>query len=284
MSKPKRHHYIPQFFSKDWRDEKGYLSMFDKNDEDRPIKVKTENFGLEKNLYKLNSEIESLFITPFIDNLSSSIKEVKTRKWCELSEKVKNDFFKFIILLDARNPISINSIIEGVKPYKKNLLKILNEKFSISEKINNEISSGLDNGVLIFMMIAMQEIGIKEEDLNKVNNKDMREVSMFCFKLVELANYYLPKSYYFDRFYESFYVDEFICEKNRLITSDRGISRKGAYDKNFTLLISVSPSKGYFISNEKGIIDNYNRCNSDDKVIFFNDSIKKFSTKFIIKK
>ncbi|MEG9481359.1 DUF4238 domain-containing protein [Mannheimia sp. HC-2023] len=281
-NEPKRHHYIPQFFSKAWLSD-NHLKMVDKNAPGKVITVSTKNFGLGNKLYKLNSQIESEFITPFIDNLAPSINDAKTKSWSELSQKVKNDFYKFIILLDARNPNSISSMQQALIPLKEKFICLLKKNFSINENVMKEIDSGLDNGVLVFMMIAIQEANIMESDIDiKIKDGVIKDTIKFCFRLMDLARNYLPKSFYIDDFDKYIVVNEFNCLERMLITSDRAISRKGCYDKEFTLLFNISPEKGYFISNEKDIIKSYNKLPHLEKIKYFNQSIEKFSTKYII--
>lgn len=281
-NEPKRHHYIPQFFSKAWEDDHNVLHMVDKSNKEKIIKVTTKNFGLEQNLYKLNSQIESLFITPFIDNLHNSISLGRENSWDNLSQSIKNDIYKFIILLDARNPKSINDINLSILSCKSKFLNLLKSTHNLENKILKEIECGLDNGVLIFLMIAMQEIGITADDLEtNIQDGIIKDTIKLCLELLSLkSNLIYP--FCINGFDKNIFVDEVICKENNLITSDRAISKRGIYSKKFTLVFNISPQKGYFISNEPNIICLYKKMNNFERINYFNQAIEKFATRFII--
>lgn len=72
MSNPVKHHFIPKFYLRNWQDQEGRICCFRKQS-DRFDLVVPKNLANQNNLYKFDSEIESVSITSFIDRRFSPL-------------------------------------------------------------------------------------------------------------------------------------------------------------------------------------------------------------------
>lgn len=159
------HHFIPQFFLKEWEDEDSKIIRYFKNKKGEIIEDKKnkKDIGYKKDLYKLNSHtffpikdshtLERNFFQQ-LDNDSALVKEkiIMDNGFNSLSENEKNTWSKFIHSLIERTPKQIEflkseSIRIGNK-YKEKLskdkinknltIKELGEKIFTKEFIQNE--------------------------------------------------------------------------------------------------------------------------------------------------
>ncbi len=272
---PARHHYVPQFFLKAWGNDPHAYNVSQK----RWFQTSTANIALENNLYVLSDEIESSFITPYIDGFNSDIRFAQNNQWKDLSVIQKDYIYKFIILLDARNPNSIKQMKDGCKPFIPQLEKILNTNNSFEKNILN----GAKNGVLILVLTAIHELGLNNFIQSGKSASTFGKLQTLMKFLQQNNNW--PLSYLSSLKNKSVFFDEFIISDESLLCSNSPVFRHGEYDKKFTVAINLSPSKAYFISNEDNLIEKYNNMNYIEKINFFNImTIKKSSFVFSKKK
>lgn len=110
MSNPVKHHFIPQFHLRNWQNLEGRICCFRKQG-DRFDLVVPKNLVNQNNLYKFDSEIESLFITPFIDRqFNPLINKARDYPLKSLARNEKIKIIQFILLLHLKNPIEIKKL------------------------------------------------------------------------------------------------------------------------------------------------------------------------------
>jgi hypothetical protein len=271
---PKRHHYVPQFFLKAWGNDPHVYNVSQK----RWFQPSTANIALENNLYILSNEIESSFITPYIDGFDSDIKFAQNNQWKDLSVTQKEYIYKFIILLDARNPNSIKQMKDGCKPFIPQLEKILNTKDSFEKSILD----GAKNGVLILVLTAIHELGLNNFIQSGKSASTFKKLQILINILQKCNNWPLSYLDFFKN--KDVFFDEFIISDENFLCSNSPVFRHGKYDEKFTVAINLSPLKAYFISNENKLIEAYKKMNHIGKIDFFNTMTIKESSFIFSKK
>lgn len=102
MSNPVKHHFIPQFHLRNWQNQEGRICCFRKQG-DRFDLVVPKNLANQNNLYKFDSEIESVFITPFIDRqFNPLINKARDYPLKSLARNEKIKIIQFILLLHLK--------------------------------------------------------------------------------------------------------------------------------------------------------------------------------------
>ncbi|NMC59386.1 MAG: DUF4238 domain-containing protein [Candidatus Methanofastidiosa archaeon] len=98
----KNHHYLPQFYLKQWANEKDQVWTYFKNRD--PIQIKVRNIGSENYLYSIgrNDYLEQKWLAPIDGNLSTIFDEVRGRDL--IDEKTILKLKAFLIISLARNP------------------------------------------------------------------------------------------------------------------------------------------------------------------------------------
>lgn len=267
MSKPIKHHFIPQFYLKYWQNIDSRICCYRKAN-NRFDLMNPKNAALQKNLYKFESEIESIFITPFIDNkFSPIINKAKQNPLESLTRNDKFNIIKFIMLLHLRNPIEIQKLVS----YQNN--NFLNHpafeywKSIFGKDIYHEFEQGYLNGILLMVGLAMKEIDFSKNDLQKIKKHKEIFYLSYITNLIsqeswssEIINKYNSKQLLF----KEYHFDEKV-----LITSN--IPVYFGKPKGFlTILFNISPQRTYVLTENKQLITKINDYKYDDMVNFFN--------------
>ncbi|WP_131668214.1 DUF4238 domain-containing protein [Psychrobacter pygoscelis] len=267
MNIPKRHHFVPQFFMKPW-----FLEGNPKCENTKEKKIfypsSPSQLGLKKHLYKFGDlEIESQFITPYIDNpLHESVIKVTDpkNKWDMLPYKVKEDFFKFLLLLDARQPASIESMKKVYKGMMNDFdFSKLPDKHLLKEFLNNDMCA--------FICIAIHELEL--HDFDQTKNKEFKlmlnYIKVYLNKLEDngsLFPNFLSKLLGSDNM-----CKEIVSKENVFITSISPVRRMGAYDSKFLTVLSLSPNKCIIFSNSSKMIDAITNHDKDQVIKNINE-------------
>lgn len=275
-NKPRKHHYVPQFFLKAWNvtenPNKVQLSVQDKKG-DKRFKTNPENLFQERDLYSLDNEIESSFITPYIDSLSDSIHKIRQQPWETLTDCEKEHVLKFLLLLDARNPVSINKMREGCKPHVERCKEILKDELNQADKFATAFVKGVENGVLILVLTAIDEIGLSDfkDSKDKVTFNKIKSLIDECKSSDIWQNSYI--SNIMSRKTE---IIEFEIKDKKLLSCNTPLYRVGDYANSFTMIINISPTKALFISNDNNLTRIYKAISS--KIHFFNRVVLQINT------
>lgn len=268
MSKPIKHHFSPQFYLKNWNNNDEKICCFRKINNKFTL-VSAKNISYEKNLYTFENEIESIFITPFIDNrFSILVNKAKEFPIESLTKSEKFELIKFIIIMHLRNPIEIKKI----KSYQKemDILEnyIVEEWKKIMEEDDfDEFEKGYIKGIITMVGLSMKEIDFSKNDLEKIKkNKNLFE---FLYKTsllsqqswsAEIINKYKAKKIFFC---------EYLLNEPELLTSNSPVYF-GKPNGFLTIMFNISPKKGYIITEDKNFIKEFNDYNHEKKVCFLN--------------
>jgi hypothetical protein len=267
---PRRHHYVPQFFSKAW----GINPQNSKNvklkvitADNREITVNTKDIFLERDLYQLDNEIEESFITPYIDSLDNSIQKIRQHPWSTLSDVDKQNVLKFLLLLDARSPDSIRDMKQGCELYIEKCREIF--QGVLNDDFVKAFLAGVENGVLILVLTAIDEIGL--DDFKKSKNKShiferIKNLIDACKKSGLWVNKYIDNL-------KKARIFEFETIDKQLLSCNSPVYRHGKYDKDFSIAVNLSPTKALFISNEDNLIRPYLGLDNQGKIDFFNKMV-----------
>lgn len=278
MNVPKHHHFVPQFFLESWakktmkkKQEVNLLNCYNTKD-NREFPGSTRNVCEEINLYTfVNSEIETLFINPYIDGpLQKYVNDVIDKSWSELNYSSREGFFKFLLLLDVRNPNSLKSMAEAYS--------------SIKDKLDFSKSDG-DAEILIkddmfgFICIAIHELELNnfEDTKNSYIKKALEDIQK---SIAETESSKLL----FSSFLTYLLNPEAICKEiisntNVFVTSTSPVRRFGRYDKEFLVILNVSPKKSLLFSNKKEMIDAITDCSKEEVIEKINHLNKSQITK-----
>lgn len=265
MSKdiPRKHHFVPQFFLKSWGDDKGKFLCYRKIN-NRIDPASTKNIAYQKDLYKIETEIESSFVTPFIDSrFASVVKKAQETPFDSLTRKEKFEIIRFIMLSHLRNPNEIDKI----KSYQNddNILKEIKQIVGREEFEKDE--SGFLNDMIAFVGLAMKEIGFSVDDLDKIGkNKRLFEfiygagINSLMSWSDELIEKYNDRKLYF----ESFDFDEpFLFTSNLPVY----FGKPGGY---LIVVFSISPYRCYVLSERIKFINDLKEKSCNDMIDFFN--------------
>lgn len=259
MSEPKKHHYVPQFFMKPWF-LKGNPLCYNTETEKEFHPSTTKKLGLENNLYTFREfEIESGFISKYIDGpLHKSVEEVvkKTNKWDNLSDKVKTDFLKFLILLDARHPQSIVSMLNANESIPNKL-----DFSNLPSKYVALLEDFLEDDMCIFICIVIHELEL--DKIEETKNKDFVATLKFIQSYLAGLN---ETNQLFPNFLSCFLKNDVICveilsEEDVFVTSSSPVRRMGSYDKKFLVVLNLSPNKSIIFSNCQKMVDSVTNNN-----------------------
>lgn len=254
MNVPKHHHFVPQFFLESWakktmkKKQEVYLLNGYNTKDSREFPGSTRNVCEEIDLYTfVNSEIETLFINPYVDSpLQKYVNDVVDKSWNELNYSSREGFFKFLLLLDARNPNSLNSIAEAYSS--------IQDKLDFS-KSNGDAEILIKDGMFGFICIAIHELELKNfEDTKNTYIKKALEDIQISIAETESSKLLFPKflTYLLN---PRVICKEVISNTNFFVTSTSPVRRFGRYDKEFLVVLNVSPKKSLLFSNKKEMID-----------------------------
>lgn len=260
MTKPaKKHHYVPQFYLKNWVDNNDTL-IWQRTNKKTGNTTSTRTICFENLLYK---DLEESFITPYIDKLLyPAFEKVCSESFYNLDDITKMDFFRFVILLDARNPLSLKSMKPAFNQFKNPLLTLFKEfDIHLSEKHENEI--------LAFILIAMSELNLPDFDKTKdiTHREDFTKYHDLIYSAYSKG--YLPPPYHQILNKDDVFIME-IISNNDYITSSIPIRRIGDYNKEFAVFLPVSPLKTIIISNNRKILEETKKVSPSDMTHFLN--------------
>lgn len=259
MNPPKKHHYVPQFFLKPWLTN-GMLSCYIIK-EDKTFKSPTRKTALENNLYMFDGdEIESQFLSPFIDNLlDNDVIKVRNKSWKDLSSRTKSNFFKFLVLLDARNPQSLKSISSGYEEIK-NKVELTKIEDGFEDLINNEH--------YVFLCIAIHELNLKvKKPLPEENNVFKTSLYNMYMKISSLIddNELFP-SFQSILIKKNLHCLEINIERDRFVTSTVPVRKMGNYNGNYLTNVNISPRKSLIFSNNIDYINKFVDLTTEQKI------------------
>lgn len=263
MSKPKRHHYVPQFLMKYWF-QNGNPTCHNTEENTTFNPATPKKLGLEKNLYTFNGfEIESQFITPYIDNpLHESVEELINKKWNELPPTSQEKFLKFLLLLDARQPQALKSIAETYTsiPDKFNSIDLDSDISVITKDFLKDEMSG-------FIMIAIHELELS--NFNKTDNskgfqQTLKYIQNYIQELEKIGK--LFPSFLSYLLSSDVICKEVISDKDVFVMSTSPVRRFGSYDKKFLVILNISPKKSIIFSNDQDMVDGITNCSKEQVI------------------
>jgi hypothetical protein len=99
----KKQHYLPQFYLKQWANDRNQVWAYYKNRE--PIQIKVRRIGCENHLYSINkNDYLEQWLAQIDGDLSTVIDEVKNSS--SINENITLKLKAFLVILMARNPKS----------------------------------------------------------------------------------------------------------------------------------------------------------------------------------
>lgn len=202
MSNPKRHHYLPQFYLKNFCNIEGGLWVY--NDKDQSIKnLKPDNTTLIKNYYtienedgSLNYELEKRF--SIIESETALVID-KINRQEDISQEEKGTLSLFIALQQNRTPAAVDLIHEMIDP----MLEFMKKHY---------INAGVFDK---FIEEYEQQHGLSKEKQMELLKKSKIELTK-TGEWQHLINSAVEMSYY----YASMKWELFYIQKSSLITSD----------------------------------------------------------------
>lgn len=301
MSKdiPRKHHFAPQFFLKSWGDEKGKFLCYRKIN-NRIDPASTKNIAYQNDLYKFKTEIESSFITPFIDSrFASVVKKAQEIPLQDLTENEKIGVIRFLMTLHLRNPDEMEKIVENIQHQDndgsnikevKNILEAFHENVLkemsnvLGEADYKEYEVGYRKGMVHFVGLLMKEIGFSEQDLEKI--KDSRK-DLYCE--IYRATKFMSLESYTDELFSMMKSNDlhwveinvgdnlFITSDVPVIFSDR-VKKINSSEGCRTLLCNISPTKSYLLTGDKDLRNLIEKTSCDlEKSRFLNNWYLKHS-------
>jgi len=116
----KRHHYLPQFYLKQWANDDNQVWAYYKDKE--PIQINVRRIGCENHLYSINkNDYLEQWLAQIDGDLSTVIEEVKNSS--SINENIILKLKAFLIILMARNPKSKNNSSHIVNTIAKGNIK-----------------------------------------------------------------------------------------------------------------------------------------------------------------
>lgn len=265
MSNPIKHHFVPQFYLKNWQNDDGKIYCLRKN-KGKPHPVYPKSVSFKNNLYKFASEIETVFITPFIDDrFSHVVNKARQNPLESLTRNEKFELIIFIILMHLRNPIEVKKIQSYQKDFELNILNDWGE--TIGEAEFNEFKQGYEEGMIIMVGLAMREIKFTKEDLNRIKrNKNLFE-QIYNFSLLSQESW---SNEIFDKYKsKKILFCEYNFERPELLTSSSPVYF-GKPNELLTIIFNITPKKGYIITENKNLIREFNNYSNEEKICFLN--------------
>lgn len=277
VSKPIRHHYVPQFLMKHWF-HNGNPTCHNTEEDTTFNPASPQKLGLEKNLYTFNGfEIESQFITPYIDNpLHKSVEELVNKKWNELTPIFQENFLKFLLLLDARQPQSLKSMAKAYNstPDKFSLINFDNNIDTLIESFLKDkmyslslkpiIKNFLNDEMSSFILIAIHELELISFEKTHDSEGFKQTLEFFQIYLKELEkNGKLFPSFLSCLLNYDVVCREIISDTDVFVMSTSPVRRIGSYDKQFLVVLNISPRKSILFSNVQDMIDKITKCSKE---------------------
>ena len=115
-NKPKKHHYVPRFYLKNWSMSDGCVYVFTKKNGSRNLKkVSTKDICSEKNLYtkrRGNVDVEKKFLADLDDKASKALSALIKLGPDRIAADEKKNFARFINTLHFRHPDFVNEMRE----------------------------------------------------------------------------------------------------------------------------------------------------------------------------
>lgn len=267
MSNPVKHHFVPQFYLRNWQNQEGRICCFRKQS-NRFDLVVPKNLANQNNLYKFDSEIESVFITPFIDNyFSPLINKARDYPLESLTRNEKIKIIQFILLLHLRNPIEIKKL----KSYQDELFlknKIFNQlEDDIGKDDFFEFEQGYLRGLVTMVGLAMKEIGFCEDDLEKI--KKHKNLFAYLYKR-GLQSQESWSNEIIKKYKEGeIFIKEYKFNEPALIISNIPVYF-GKPEGFLTIIFNVSPCKSYIITENRKIITDLDDKEESNIILFLN--------------
>jgi hypothetical protein len=144
MVDPKKHHFSPVFYLKGWCDANSKVVEYSRPHRKAVCpRVSPEGTGFKPFLYTLEGapedrkqEIEQKYMAEIVDNRGAlALKVLIARNPAELTEKLRNDWTRFLIASLFRRPQAVNDVIDTFSNVlRKNLSEDAGKYESLKDK------------------------------------------------------------------------------------------------------------------------------------------------------
>lgn len=149
MSNPKRHHYLPEFYQRRWRNNDDLITVYRRNRSGLEIKHKPPSaIGYGKELYSVRSEqdpkrrqaLERVFMSAVDNWAAEALNEMEVTGVPPVTPNLRNGWARFIMRLINSSPRRVDYFRAELEQHEKMILREIEETYDEKRSLSDPLT------------------------------------------------------------------------------------------------------------------------------------------------